>query len=186
MRLVSKGMFGLVALSLIAGGVGCATQGQPDQARNIVRKETAPINYRGDTTIDRRNTMDRRTNDLTNVRTDRTQAGQAMRVADDVADSVAELKMIDSATVMVTDRTAYVAVMFERDYQGGVSDRVKEQVTRRVRQVDPSINRVYVSANPDFFRRMGDYARDVRDGRPISGIMDQFREMVQRTFPDVK
>ncbi len=197
MRLVSKGMLSLVALALTVGSMaGCATQNQ-DQGRpgegqnNVVRRETAPINYQRDE-LNRRRTdrnigmNQERARNPRRMGTDRTQSGQLVRVADNVADSVARLKSVDTATVLVTDKTAYVAVKFDKDYRGGVTNRMKEQVTRRVKQTDPSIDRVYVSANPDFISRMGDFANDVRDGRPISGIMDQFREVINRTFPNVK
>ncbi|PTM59430.1 YhcN/YlaJ family sporulation lipoprotein [Desmospora activa] len=112
-----------------------------------------------------------------------TRPAQTMRVADHVADRVADLDTIDSATVMLVGRTAYVGVVFEKDYNGGMTNKVKDQVAKRVRQADPNINRVLVSANPDFVGQLGDYARDVRNGRPIAGLMDNFMDLVQRTFP---
>ena len=165
MRLVSKGMLSLVALALTVGSfTGCATQeqnqGRPGEGQNnVVRRETAPINYQRDA-LNRRRTEQNigmnqeRARSQHRMGTDRTQSDQSFRVADDVADSIARLESVDSATVLVTDETAYVAVKFDKDYRGGVTNRIKDQVTRRVKQRDPSIDRVYVSANPDFMSRM--------------------------------
>ncbi|PTX64933.1 YhcN/YlaJ family sporulation lipoprotein [Melghirimyces profundicolus] len=164
MRKLSKGFVLLTALGLVVTAVGCATQNRPEESRQR-DMGTQQVRYQD--------------------RTDpgRTQVAQNMRVADNVAESVTRLDSVDSATVMVTDRTAYVGVMMEKDYNGRLTNKVKDQVSKRVRRVDPSIDRVFVSANPDFVKQLGDYARDVRNGRPVSGLMQQFSDLVERTFP---
>ena len=104
-----------------------------------------------------------------------------MRVADQIADSIADMKRVDTATVILTDRTAYVAVMLPSGVR--LTKGLEQEIARKVRAKDASIRRVYVSANPDFVKQMGDFARDIRQGRPVAGLWNNFMDMVRRTFP---
>lgn len=166
---VSKGILLFTVFGLVfTSAVGCATQRKPESRQQVNR--TQPV----------------RDQARLRTATDRTRMGEKMRVADDVAASVVRLKSIDSATVMVTDRTAYVGVMMDKNYKGGMTSKIKDQVSKQVRKADPSVDRVFVSANPGFVNRLRDYARDVRNGRPISGLLQGFSDLVQRTFPDAR
>ena len=177
---VSKGILLLTVFGLMfTSAVGCATQQKPESRQQMNR--TQPVRDQADL-----RTTPRTPAPAPDRNADRTRMGQNMRVADDVADSITRLKSIDSATVMVTDRTAYVGVMMTENYKGKMTSKIKDQVSKQVRKVDPSVDRVFVSANPGFVKRLGDYARDVRNGHPISGLLQGFSDLVQRTFPDAR
>ena len=60
---------------------------------------------------------------------------------------------------------------------------VEKKIADQVRKSDGSIRNVYVSVNPEFVDRMEGYTNDIRDGRPVAGIFDEFTEVVQRLFP---
>lgn len=64
-----------------------------------------------------------------------------------------------------------------------LTDEIKNQVADAVKQMDPGIANVYVSANPDFVGRMNAYMNDVKLGHPISGFFAEFSAMVERLFP---
>jgi YhcN/YlaJ family sporulation lipoprotein len=166
MRLLTKWIAGTLTLALVLGMVGCATQRRPESQPDVrPRTQTQPITYRTPNAVP----------NVTNL-----------RVANKAADAVSRLKEIDSAVVFLTDRTAYVAVVLEKDYRAGLTGRLKSKVAKQVKRSDPSVRTVYVSANPDFVSRMRDYARDVQQGRPIAGLIDNFRKMIQRTFPTAR
>jgi YhcN/YlaJ family sporulation lipoprotein len=167
MRALTKWMFVMAALTLFVTSVGCAAMQRPEEGQQG-QQQTRPL----------RDTADRMGDQARETR-----PAEMMRVADNIADDVARLDRIDASTVMLMGRTAYVAVMFDKDYNGGMTNKIKDQVSKRVRQTDPSVDRVFVSANPDFVSQMGDYAQDIRNGRPVAGLMDTFMEMVERTFP---
>ncbi len=109
-----------------------------------------------------------------------------MRQADDVADKVDDLKEVRNATVIVTDSTAYVAVVLRDNETGNVRKDLENKISDRVKSTDKSIDRVYVSSNPDFVDRMSDYGDKIRSGHPIRGIYDEFTETVQRVFPTAR
>jgi YhcN/YlaJ family sporulation lipoprotein len=164
MRLLNRWIAGTLTLALVLGAVGCATLRKP-QSQPDMRSRTQPITYRTPANAP----------NVTNL-----------RVANDVANAVARLKEIDSSVVFLTDHTAYVAVVLAKDYRAGLTGRLKSKVSRQVKKTDPSVRTVYVSANPDFVARMRDYARDVQQGHPIAGLIDNFRKMIQRTFPTAR
>lgn len=105
------------------------------------------------------------------------------RLADHIADKLANRRDINNATVMLTDNNAYVAVDMPGNREGDLTNDMKKSISRDVKKMDKSVNNVYVSADADFFTRMGDYARDIRNGHPIRGMADQVTETIRRVFP---
>jgi YhcN/YlaJ family sporulation lipoprotein len=126
-----------------------------------------------------------------------------MQVSQQIADRIASLDEVDSASVLLAGRTAYVAVVMPsgqgKGSGAGVNGgnaggshtlsmddapmQIKERIASQVRMINPNIRRVYISANPDFVARMNGFAQDVMSGRPVSGFMDEFNTLVQRIFP---
>ncbi|MDP4084916.1 MAG: YhcN/YlaJ family sporulation lipoprotein [Bacillota bacterium] len=109
-----------------------------------------------------------------------------MRVADHAAKRVTDLREVDSANVIVTDNNAYVAAKLANNAGTKLTQKIKKKISNRVKSVDPSINNVYISVNPDFYHRMTGYAKDIRSGRPVSGLFNEFSNTVQRIFPNLK
>ncbi len=70
-----------------------------------------------------------------------------------------ELKEIDTANVIVTNRNAYVAVVLRNHVKGELTRELEKRVADQVRAIDPNIRYVFVSSNPDFVNRMRDYRR---------------------------
>lgn len=64
-----------------------------------------------------------------------------------------------------------------------VTDEMKQKITKKIKQMDSKVKNVYVSANPDFFGRTEGYANDLMNGKPISGIVNEFQIMMDRIFP---
>ncbi|OAB48132.1 YhcN/YlaJ family sporulation lipoprotein [Paenibacillus antarcticus] len=60
---------------------------------------------------------------------------------------------------------------------------VKDKIADLVKKSDPSVKNVYVSANPEFVDRVGNFVTDVSNGHPISGIVNEFQTLVNRIFP---
>jgi len=160
------GAFSLVLFFVLV--TGCATQQRPEESRNdALQRSAQPL-----------------TNPGANRRDAVRQPMRQMRVADNIADSIADMKRVDTATVILTDRTAYVAVMLPSGVR--LTKGLEKEIIRKVREKDASIRRVFISANPDFVKQMGDYARDIRQGRPVAGLWKNFVDMIRRTFPDAR
>ncbi|SFE48268.1 sporulation lipoprotein, YhcN/YlaJ family [Paenibacillus catalpae] len=64
-----------------------------------------------------------------------------------------------------------------------LTDQIKSDIAAEVKRLHPTVQNVYVSANPDFVNRMNSYMGDVRLGHPIQGFVSEFNAMVERIFP---
>ncbi|WP_337098999.1 YhcN/YlaJ family sporulation lipoprotein [Paenibacillus sp. YIM B09110] len=64
-----------------------------------------------------------------------------------------------------------------------LTDEIKDQIANEVKRLSPTVEHVYVSANPDFVGRMNGYMNDVKLGHPIQGFVAEFNAMVERIFP---
>lgn len=110
-----------------------------------------------------------------------------IQTSDKVADKIAAMPGIDTAFVMMTDHSAYVAVKQDHRAMSSKSltltDAMKDKIADQVKAMSPSVENVYVSANPDFTGRMQGYANDVRQGHPIQGFLAEFNALVERVFP---
>ncbi|MEH7444222.1 YhcN/YlaJ family sporulation lipoprotein [Bacillus sp. JJ1122] len=109
-----------------------------------------------------------------------------MRVHDEVKNNVEGINEVTRANVIVTDSTAYVAVVLNDNQTGTIRKDIEDKISDRVKTTDNSINNVYVSSNPDFVDRMSDYVNKIENGKPVSGLYDEFSEMVKRVFPTAR
>ncbi|PRZ17091.1 YhcN/YlaJ family sporulation lipoprotein [Laceyella sediminis] len=112
---------------------------------------------------------------------------RGVRLADNVAHEVARMPQVDTASAIIMGRTAYLGVMLKKRVgDGQMSQDLNRQISARVRAVDPSIRRVYVSQNPDFVKQMNNYAQDLRQGRPVQGFFKNLMDIIRRTFPEAR
>lgn len=107
-----------------------------------------------------------------------------MRVANQAAQKVSDMNEVDTANIIVTNNNAYAAVKLAPGQS--LTNKVETEISMRVKSVDRGIDRVYISANPDFYQHMRGYADDLRAGKPITGLFSQFSKTVSRIFPDAK
>lgn len=110
-----------------------------------------------------------------------------LEVADEVADQITDLKGIDHAWVIVSEENAYVAVDLNDAASEEVPKEVKDRVTEQVMSSEiKDVQHVYVSSNPDFKDRLSAYGKRIEEGEPAEGLADEFNELVQRVFPNLK
>lgn len=191
----------LLCVGLISGLLaGCGTNNNDKNVAN--RNNVNPVRYNNDDrnmnprNVNYDNDLGNNNNNMNNglgtnndnngIGNNNGQVNNKMRVADEAADRVAKLKEVSRANVIVTDNNAYVAVMLTDRSRNELTKTFEDKIAKEVRKADKDIDNVYVSVNPDFYDRMNDYANDIRNGNPISGLFDQFNETVQRIFPNAR
>lgn len=108
-----------------------------------------------------------------------------IEIADRAAERIVSIPGIRQANVLLTQHNAYVAaVMNARENQ--LTRKTEDEIAAKVREVHPAVRNVYVSTNPEFVDRINGYVRDIRQGRPVSGFINQLNEIVQRLFPNAR
>lgn len=129
---------------------------------------------------------DNTVNDTTkdNVETESNMGGDEslLKLADEAADKVVELDEVDSATVIITNKNAYVAAVLENETED--LDQIQSKIKEQVEATNADVNNVYVSVNPDFVDRMTDYGNKIDQGKPVAGLFEEFNETVRRVFPE--
>lgn len=65
-----------------------------------------------------------------------------------------------------------------------VTKDLEDKIANEVKAEDTEIQKVYVSANPDFVKQMKDYGEKINQGQPAEGLFEEFTDAVQRVFPD--
>jgi spore cortex protein len=114
-------------------------------------------------------------------------------VANEAADQlVKKIDVLDNAYVLTTENNAYVAADLKTHQNGNnlnnkngeITDEVKKKISSIVKSVDPDIDNVYVSTNPDFMDLANNYADDIDNGEPIEGLFEEIGNMIERVFPE--
>ncbi|WP_017728117.1 YhcN/YlaJ family sporulation lipoprotein [Halalkalibacterium ligniniphilum] len=178
--------FSLTAMLLMIMLVGCAGQNNNQQGMDNTPNEVGTNDenrYR--TTNDENNLINGNNDHLQddgNVG-DGNNGRTGMEIAEEAAERVAQLEEVRQANVLTTDNYAYVAALLEDEQQGELSEDIKDKIAQRVKEVDPDIDRVNVSTNPDFVDRIQEYADALERGEPVEGLFEQLNETIQRVFP---
>lgn len=90
---------------------------------------------------------------------------------------------VKNAVVLVNDDVAYVGVDVGTTMADEDADYVRDEIINRIHVAEPTIERVYISSNPDTLGRLRGFGNDIRGGRPITGFIDQVETMFRRTIP---
>ncbi|HHU49511.1 MAG: YhcN/YlaJ family sporulation lipoprotein [Caldicoprobacterales bacterium] len=100
-----------------------------------------------------------------------------------IADAAARQKEVQSASCVITGNTAMVGLQFNKQYKGKLTNAIKRQVEKRIKDTDDRINRVVVTADPDMVSRIEEIFEEIGNGRPISGFTKELNEMINRINP---
>lgn len=168
------------ALLLAVALSGCANQSQPRAQQN-------PANPQAQGNANNDNITEGTGNVQQDA--DRSNTGQNKskpREAQNIANSLTGKYNIQSAYVLVTDSTAYVACDVNAQSGAQMTEAVKNSISSQVRSVDPSIQRVYVSTDADTVQHFRDFGSQLRSGQPVQGLTSQFTDMVRRVWPEAK
>jgi YhcN/YlaJ family sporulation lipoprotein len=76
-----------------------------------------------------------------------------------------------------------VGLQFNDQYKGRLTDSIKKQVEKKVKDADNRISRVVVTADPDLVSRIEEIFKEIGNGRPISGFTKELNEMINRINP---
>lgn len=169
-------IFSIISLAIISL-FGCAGNQKNKALDNRPNNNVQNVRYEENNTNTQR--VRNNPNDVTNNETQ-------LRVANEAANRIVELEEIDKANVIVTNRNAYVAVVLRENVKGEVTKQLEKKVADQVRATDPNIRHVFVSSNPDFVNRMRDYTVKINQGKPVTGLFEEFTETVRRVFPNAR
>lgn len=103
-----------------------------------------------------------------------------------LAEKISDLKNINSATVVVSGNTAWVGVDLAAKMENKMTNALKNEITTLVKKEDKDITTVYVTADADTVTRLRNIARDITNGKPLSGFINELNEIGRRITPSAK
>lgn len=105
------------------------------------------------------------------------------RRADNLAVKISQMEMVNSATVVIAGTRAWVGVDLKADTT--MTNNLKNEIAMMVKEEEPTINTVYVTADADTVTRLRNISRDIAAGRPVSGFIDELEEIGRRITPSM-
>ena len=100
-----------------------------------------------------------------------------------IADRVEDIEGVNRAYVLISGDMAIVGVDMDSNLEGQVTNALKQRIERAVKKVDNNIVNVGVTADPDLLTRIRNMFKDMHDGNPIEGFVDEFQEIFRRITP---
>ncbi|MFS0723236.1 YhcN/YlaJ family sporulation lipoprotein [Paenibacillus sp. 1P07SE] len=178
------------AVLIIAGMLaGCIDERQGDIGNRNIRQQQYKKDANGNWVIDKRFAVDQM-NDMNRANGGRlnnnnligAHKNYRMEMNSDVSREVASIQGLRMAYVLLADENVYVAVATNEP--GAEPDQsAKQEVARKVKELHPSRDLVYVSADPVFVDRMAMYMHEAQLGRSVQPYIAEFNAMVDRIFP---
>ena len=83
----------------------------------------------------------------------------AKRISEQVSEEVEKLSEIDDAEAVVAGNIALVAIEYDDQYQGGLTDRLKDMITERVETIDKAVTSVHVTDSEAMFGTIKELSR---------------------------
>lgn len=112
------------------------------------------------------------------------QSNQDSTKAKQIAERVdKDIREINSASVVIVENQAWVGVDAYANAQ--VTDQVKERISAVVKEMEPGVQTVYVTADADSVTS-SNIANDIAAGKPISGFLNELTEIAGRIAPTPK
>lgn len=110
------------------------------------------------------------------------QSNQDGTKAKTIADRVdKDIQEINSASVVISGNQAWVGVDAYANAQ--VTAQVKERISTIVKEMEPGVQTVYVTADADTVTRIRNIAGDIVAGKPVAGFMQELTEIAGRITP---
>lgn len=87
----------------------------------------------------------------------------ARRVSERVSEEVEKLSELEEAEAIVAGNIALVGVKYDSQYQGGLTERLKQMVEERVDMVDKSVTTVHVTDDGEMMTRIAELREKLDD-----------------------
>lgn len=104
-------------------------------------------------------------------------------VADRVKRQAPEVRDV---SIVFADRIAYAAVSLKEDVSEGRARDIERLVSEAIMDEENTVDRVYISMDPETFRRLEGIAKGIEDGRPLTGFLNEIEELFTRIAPTTR
>ena len=107
----------------------------------------------------------------------------SIRVANDAKERIEQLNEIESAIVIISNKNAYIAVVFDEELREGLGKDLEQKIIVEVMSTSDMLSNVYISDNQELIIRMKEYSEMLRNGKPLTDTAEEFNQTMERFFP---
>lgn len=93
--------------------------------------------------------------------------------------NINRISEVQDSRVVVTGNTALVAVKFTNAYQGEMTERIREMIAAEVKEADPSIQTVAVTATNDDVAKVYEISEKLRSGAQAETLAEEINRIVR-------
>lgn len=97
----------------------------------------------------------------------------------DIEQKIDQISEISESRVVINQDTALVAVKFSANYQGELTERIREMVAAVIMEADPSIKTVAVTAEDADVQTVGSIADQIAAGTGLDALADEIEKIVR-------
>ncbi|MBT2665945.1 YhcN/YlaJ family sporulation lipoprotein [Bacillus sp. ISL-4] len=91
---------------------------------------------------------------------------------------------VNDATAVVLGKYAIVGIDIDQDIERSQVGTIKYSVGETLKH-DPEGANALIVADPDINERIREVARDIKDGKPVTGILNELADITSRVIPEV-
>ncbi|TFH60847.1 YhcN/YlaJ family sporulation lipoprotein [Peribacillus frigoritolerans] len=157
---LQKIILSLAAVLLMSG---CATDNENEVSENNAQNNITKVN---NTTI---------------KEADRNTGQQTAERLTGLAKSIPE---VNDATAVVLGKYAIVGIDIDQDIERSQVGTIKYSVGETLKH-DPDGANAIIVADPDLNERIREVAKDIKDGKPVTGILNELADITSRVIPEV-
>lgn len=106
--------------------------------------------------------------------------GDARKAAEDIEDELERLSEVRDAEVVLAGNTAAVALEFDKQYQGGIDDRMKKIVQERIDGVVTGIKNVAVTADKTLMDELDSLGDRLDGAADMTDIQNQLNAIINK------
>jgi YhcN/YlaJ family sporulation lipoprotein len=113
----------------------------------------------------------------------RNNVAETQETAQRLSDVAERVTGVRGATVVINERTAMVGLNLDPDLEITETQLVKQRVEDRIRDAEPRMDRVVVTADPDLVAQIERLGKNVVQGRPVSEFTREFSTLLTKITP---
>lgn len=115
-----------------------------------------------------------------------TNTAESNKKAQTISDEICKVDGVEKATVIVSEDTALVGIKCADDnFKDGEDKSLKDEIAKKIKEMNPEIKNVSVSESPNLYQRINNLSKDVGKGKPIKGLGNEFKEIINKITPSM-
>ena len=88
--------------------------------------------------------------------------------------AAAQVSEIDACVTAIVGNTCLAGVTFDKQYQGGMTDRIRDMVSARIQSVAPGVERVAVTGDPEIAAQINTVAERIAGAKAMNEVTAEF------------